>query len=67
MSNCTEANSAAIIDKVKSLLGKITVINTGASVATYQLRVPLTIEYAWGKQTVNVDLTVDSTMQSNRK
>lgn len=67
VSNCTEANSAAIIDKVKSLLGKITVINTGASVATYQLRVPLTIEYAWGKQTVNVDLTVDSTMQSNRK
>lgn len=67
VSNCTEANSAAIIDKVKSLLGKITVINTGASVSTYQLRVPLTIEYAWGKQTVNVDLTVDSTMQSNRK
>lgn len=67
VSVCTEANSAAIIDKVKSQLGKITVINTGASVATYQLRVPLTIEYAWGKQTVNVDLTVDSTMQSNRK
>lgn len=67
VSNCTEANSAAIIDKVKNQLGKITVINTGASVATYQLRVPLTIEYAWGKLTVNVDLTVDSTMQSNRK
>lgn len=67
VSNCTEANSAAIIEKVKNQLGKITVINTGASVATYQLRVPLTIEYAWGKQTVNVDLTVDSTMQSNRK
>ena len=67
VSVCTEANSAAIIDKVKNQLGKITVINTGASVATYQLRVPLTIEYAWGKQTVNVDLTVDSTMQSNRK
>ena len=67
VSVCTEANSAAIIEKVKNQLGKITVINTGASVATYQLRVPLTIEYAWGKQTVNVDLTVDSTMQSNRK
>lgn len=67
VSNCTEANSAAIIEKVKNQLGKITVTNTGASVATYQLRVPLTIEYAWGKQTVNVDLTVDSTMQSNRK
>lgn len=67
VSNCTEANSAAIIDKVKNQLGKITVINTGASVATYQLRVPLTIEYAWGKLTVDVDLTVDSTMQSNRK
>lgn len=67
VSNCTEANSAAIIEKVKNQLGKITVINTGASVATYQLRVPLTIEYAWGKLTVNVDLTVDSTMQSNRK
>lgn len=67
VSNCTEANSAAIIEKVKNQLGKITVINTGASVATYQLRVPLTIEYAWGKLTVDVDLTVDSTMQSNRK
>lgn len=67
VSVCTEANSAAIIEKVKNQLGKITVTNTGASVATYQLRVPLTIEYAWGKQTVNVDLTVDSTMQSNRK
>ena len=67
VSVCTEANSAAIIEKVKNQLGKITVINTGASVATYQLRVPLTIEYAWGKLTVNVDLTVDSTMQSNRK
>lgn len=67
VSVCTEANSAAIIEKVKNQLGKITVINTGASVSTYQLRVPLTIEYAWGKQTVNVDLTVDSTMQSNRK
>lgn len=67
VSVCTEANSAAIIEKVKNQLGKITVINTGASVATYQLRVPLTIEYAWGKLTVDVDLTVDSTMQSNRK
>lgn len=67
VSTCTEANSAAIIDKVKKQLGKITVINTRASVATYQLRVPLTIEYAWGKLTVDVDLTVDSTMQSNRK
>ena len=64
---CTEANSAAIIDKVKNQLGKITVINTRASVDTYQLRVPLTIEYAWGKLTVDVDLTVDSTMHSNRK
>ena len=67
VSVCTESNSAAIIEKVKNQLGKITVINTGASVATYQLRVPLTIEYAWGKLTVDVDLTVDSTMQSNRK
>ncbi len=67
VTTCTEANSAAIIDKVKKQLGKITVKNTGASVTTYQLRVPLTIEYAWGKLTVNVDLTVDSTMQSNRK
>lgn len=67
VSVCTEANSAAIIDKVKKQLGKITVINTGASVTTYQLRVPLTIEYAWGKLTVDVDLTVDSTMHSNRK
>ncbi len=67
VSVCTEANSAAIIEKVKNQLGKITVINTGASVATYQLRVPLTIEYAWGKLTVDVDLTVDSTMHSNRK
>lgn len=67
VTDCREANSAAIIDKVKKQLGKITVKNTGASVATYQLRVPLTIEYAWGKLTVDVDLTVDSTMQSNRK
>ena len=67
VSNCTEANSENIINKVRSQLGKITVINMGMTVSTYQLRIPLTITYAWGQQTVYVDVTVDSTMQSNHK
>ena len=67
ITNPSSGNSQAILDKVKKCMGEIVVKNIGYSVETYQLRLPLTIEYLWGKQTISVDVTVKTTLQSRHK
>lgn len=62
ISTPTVENSANILTKVKSCLGKIEVRNSNNTTRDYQVRLPFTITYAWGQISVTVEATVKATL-----
>lgn len=58
----TVDNSANILTKVKSCLGKIEVRNSNNTTRDYRVKLPFTITYAWGQISVTVEATVKATL-----
>lgn len=61
-SNRTAANAENILNKAKTSFGTIVYDNTKYNKNTFKVRIPVDITYYWGTVTVNVEATVNNTL-----